>query len=85
VYPSGATGLPDPVSCNTCSCVDGQLACTKIACPTACPTGTAFSTQCAQCGPTDACEVVEHACLPTCVDTCTSGVCLDGVCKTVCG
>jgi hypothetical protein len=85
VYPSGSSNLPDPFSCNTCSCLDGQLSCTDIACPLPCPSGTIPSTQCAQCGPTDGCEVVEHACLPVCTSTCTTGLCLDGACKTVCG
>ena len=34
LYPSGATQVPDPKSCNTCTCVDGQLTgCTEIHCP----------------------------------------------------
>jgi hypothetical protein len=91
VYPSGATGIGDPQSCNTCACEDGALACTKIGCPEPCPDGTAYGTSCAQCGPTDACEVVLHACLPTC-DTsseCDSDpelwFCGDGVCRNACG
>ena len=85
VYPSGTSGIPDPTSCNKCSCEDGQLSCTEIGCPVPCPTGTRFGSQCAQCGPTDACEVVEHACLPTCTDSCTPGVCSDGLCRQICG
>jgi hypothetical protein len=33
----------------------------------------------------DDCEVVEHACLPTCNDACERGVCLDHLCRRVCG
>ncbi|HKO50590.1 MAG TPA: hypothetical protein VJV79_22860 [Polyangiaceae bacterium] len=85
VYPHGAGGIPDPTSCNSCSCGDGQLACTLIGCERPCPAGTKRATQCAQCGPTDRCEIVEHACLPTCTDDCANGVCLDGVCRNICG
>lgn len=85
VYKSGTGGIADPVSCNHCECRDGQLSCTEIGCPVPCPPGTAYGTQCAQCGPTDRCEIVEHACLPTCSDTCEQGVCIDNICKTVCG
>jgi len=85
VYPSGATGIPDPTSCNKCSCADGQLSCTEIGCPIECPMGTRYGTQCAQCGPTDACQVVEHACLPTCTDACMSGFCSNGICRQICG
>jgi von Willebrand factor type C domain len=88
IYPDGATGIPDPTSCNKCSCQDGKLSCTEMHCPTPCPTGSALSTQCALCGPTDGCLIVEHACLPTCsasADTCTQGFCSGGVCRDVCG
>jgi hypothetical protein len=85
VYPSGASNIPDPVSCNTCECSDGQLGCTLIGCSMPCPTDSVFGTQCAQCGPADACEVVEHACLPVCTDACESGACVEGVCRSLCG
>jgi len=91
VYPSGSTGVPDPASCNTCSCDDGLVtACTEIACPEPCPQGSVLATSCASCGPTDACEVVEYGCRPECEqggDECTTlgGLCLDGVCRSVCG
>lgn len=90
VYASGTGGIDDPQSCNTCTCDDGTLACTEIGCPEPCADGTAYGTSCSQCGPTDACEVVRHACLPTC-DTssdCELGelwFCGDGVCRNVCG
>jgi hypothetical protein len=87
VYPNGASGIKDPFSCNDCTCMEGELACTKIGCPVACPAGSAPGKQCAQCGPVDNCEVVEHACLPTCsAGTCTgAGACVGGVCKNLCG
>jgi hypothetical protein len=85
VYPSGSSGIPDPTSCNTCECTDGQLSCTEINCPRPCPPDSAFGTQCAGCGPADACEVVEHGCLPVCTDTCEAGSCIDGLCRTLCG
>ena len=86
VYPSGTAGIPDPTSCNKCSCDDGQLSCTEIGCPTPCPAGTEFGSQCAQCGPTDACQVIEYACLPTCTaDACSSGFCSNGICRQICG
>lgn len=31
-YPSGTSGIPDPDGCNTCSCEDGALQCTLMAC-----------------------------------------------------
>ncbi|HYQ44322.1 MAG TPA: hypothetical protein VER11_20205 [Polyangiaceae bacterium] len=85
VYPSGTSGIQDPTSCNKCSCENGELTCTEIGCPTPCPAGTQFGSQCAQCGPTDACEVFEYACLPTCTDSCPPGVCSNGICRQACG
>jgi hypothetical protein len=36
-YPDGSSGIPAPDGCNICSCIDGNLACTKRACvETAC-------------------------------------------------
>lgn len=85
VYRSGAGGIPDPVSCNQCTCNDGQLSCTDIGCPIECPAESAYGRQCAECGPTDECEVVEHACLPICTDACMQGACVEGICKNLCG
>lgn len=85
VYPSGASGIPDPTSCNKCSCENGQLSCTEIYCPIACPPNSVPSTQCAACGPTDGCDVVEFGCLPVCTDSCASGACVNGVCRSICG
>lgn len=82
VYPSGAGKIPDPTSCNQCSCDNGKLACTEIACDKPCPAGTQLATSCAACGPTDACLVVEYACRPTCTDTCAGGSCINGACIT---
>ena len=85
VYKSGSSGIPDPISCNECSCQAGELNCTEIGCPKPCPTNTSYAEQCAQCDPTDACLIVEHACLPTCSDSCQEGQCIEGVCRNVCG
>jgi hypothetical protein len=86
LFEDGDGGIQDPTSCNTCTCRDGGLACTEIYCPVPCPEGTAPGQQCAACGPTDACEIVEHGCLPTCTDGCETGTCLDGLCLTgICG
>jgi hypothetical protein len=85
VYANGTGNIPDPFSCNTCECLDGRLLCTEIGCPVACPPDSVEATQCAQCGPADMCEVVEHACLRVCSDSCESGACIDGVCRLECG
>jgi len=31
-YPDGATGIPDADGCNSCTCLQGELACTTLAC-----------------------------------------------------
>jgi hypothetical protein len=86
VYPSGASDIQDPFSCNKCSCAAGELGCTEIGCAKPCPEGTQPGKTCAECGPTDACLVVEHACLKTCSGICADGLtCFDGVCRSVCG
>ncbi len=83
--------VPDPYSCNTCTCEDGEVAgCTEIGCSEECPAGTAPGTSCAQCGPLDACEAVETTCLGSCAsdDECTDPthpVCAAGQCRSVCG
>lgn len=85
-YEDGAGGVPDPVSCNTCNCRHGELSCTKFDCPMPCDEGTELGVACADCGPMDACRAIEHACYPTCVDTCDEGACIDGLCRPVpCG
>jgi len=49
-----------------------------------CDSGQIFTTECARCGPTDACERTEDVCANPCEaegELCeTSGLCLDGVC-----
>jgi hypothetical protein len=88
IYPSGSSGIGDPQSCNTCSCIDGALTlCTEIGCPEPCEEGTTFGMECAQCGPGDGCEVVRFGCMPECdaQDDCESGQCIDGVCRILCG
>ena len=88
LYPSGSTGIEDPLSCNTCVCIDGQVTgCTKISCPKDCPTSTKFGMDCARCGPVDNCEVVRTGCLPSCNgdEDCDAGSCIDKVCLSRCG
>jgi hypothetical protein len=90
VYPSGAMGIKDPQSCNTCLCEQGQLVCTDIACPEPCPAGTEYAVSCSQCGPADGCEITRHGCLPTCMTSadCTGDAppfCFDGICRNLCG
>jgi hypothetical protein len=88
VYADGESNIPDPVSCNTCECEDGALACTEIGgCERPCPDGYAFGTDCAQCGSTDACEIPEYGCFRSCQDgcaepghVCVGGLCLAGLC-----
>lgn len=88
IYPHGASNVPDPASCNTCQCDNGQLTgCTEIACPQSCPRNHDFGVQCAQCGPVDECEIVEHGCFEVCDEgtACRSGFCSGGVCVELCG
>jgi len=90
VYPDGWTGVPDPTSCNTCSCSDGSIdACTEADCPEPCPEDTVRATDCTACGPTDACLVVRTECLPACdnQDDCAEhgGFCSQGACRQLCG
>jgi hypothetical protein len=88
IYAHGTGGIPALDGCNQCSCDDGALACTKLACGDACPAPLVAGTQCAACGPTDACQLVEYACFAPCESTadcdaaelCVSSVCVTGVC-----
>ncbi len=85
-YPSGSSGFPGLFGCNTCVCNNGSLICTvDDPCPSACPPDSVPGSQCAQCGPTDACEVIELTCLKVCQETCDVGLCVDGKCQNVCG
>ena len=89
VYPNGSMDVPDPTSCNTCSCIDGDVtACTEIACATPCPEGTGQSTECAACGPVDNCVIVRSGCFPECNEdeSCPGGGgCFEGLCRNLCG
>lgn len=89
VYPSGAEGIQEPTSCNTCSCQDGALICTEINCPVPCPDGQVSTSDCAFCGPTDACEVTRTGCVPTCSEdeecAAVGGLCVEQRCVNVCG
>lgn len=89
VYPDGATNVPEPGGCNTCTCNDGVVAsCTKIGCPSLCPEGTELGSYCSECAPNDACLTMRTGCLLKCEERedCASpgAVCLDGLCKHFC-
>jgi hypothetical protein len=88
VYPSGDTTLPDPTSCNTCTCDNGMVtACTEIACARPCPDGSELSTDCAHLSSTGmGCEIARTACLPTCATDadCAEGSCQAGACEILC-
>jgi hypothetical protein len=79
-YPHGALRIPSPFSsCNTCSCVDGDLACTGNKCAdTVCEEGSYPAKRCVECGPVDQCLEVETGCLSG--PECDTGVCEDGRC-----
>jgi hypothetical protein len=47
VYPEGSTNVPAADGCNTCSCIEGQLACTEKACPSPKVCGGFTGTECA--------------------------------------
>jgi Pacifastin inhibitor (LCMII) len=85
IYPDGSQGIPDPVSCNSCTCTAGELTCSQRDCELPCPAGTQLAKSCAQCDANDACVVVEHACRATCTSSCAAGVCVDGACVDICG
>lgn len=93
VYPHGSA-VPDPFSCNMCTCDNGQVTgCTEIACETPCPPTHKPGTSCAQCGPADGCEVLETGCMPVCsgADECTNDpeyffcVTSENYCASLCG
>lgn len=84
IYPSGASGIQDPFSCNQCVCQDGELACDDAGCPKPCPDNTKPGKGCAECGPSDNCLIVEYDCMPACVETCAQGVCVNGACVNYC-
>lgn len=90
-YPDGATDVPDPQSCNTCSCENGVVTtCTEIHCPTSCDEGFSLETVCDSCGPGDGCEALNTRCVPVCesqsdCDAAGEGACMGGVCLTLCG
>jgi hypothetical protein len=86
IYASGSDrSIPDPFSCNTCQCVDGELeACTEIGCEEPCPVGTVPGQRCMQCGDEEgaACSDTETGCFPPCTSDqdCDGFKCRDGVC-----
>jgi hypothetical protein len=80
IYVDGSSNIPDPSSCNLCTCNAGKLVCTEKNCPKPCAPDSKFASSCAQCGPIGGCEIVEYGCLPACTDSCADGRCIDGVC-----
>jgi hypothetical protein len=82
VYPSGTGNIPDPSSCNSCFCGDGELSCTQMFCANTCPPGTAFGAQCSLCTATEGCVLPEYGCFPTCTDKCADPTqsCVNGLC-----
>jgi hypothetical protein len=89
IYPNGARGIPDQTSCNTCSCVDGELVCTQNDCPLPCPVpGMSVGKSCYLCGADDTCEIVLHGCHTPCAgdENCNGyDTCHDGICQSLCG
>jgi len=68
-YPSGASSVPDPTSCNTCACDQGSLVnCTEAVCPEPCERGFARGSACVACDPVDRCVEVETGCFTSCSD-----------------
>jgi hypothetical protein len=68
-YSAGFANIPDPLSCNTCTCeADGSLTCTTLPCPAeACPTGTSAASECVVCGQdAGACDLRRTGCLTSC-------------------
>jgi hypothetical protein len=89
-YPHGSGRVPDPASCNTCSCEDGVVGgCTEIGCSEECPAGQDYAFECAKCGPVDECLSVRSGCFDVCEDQddCeeSGGQCLGGFCRNFCG
>jgi hypothetical protein len=59
--------VPDPFSCNMCTCRDGKPdTCTERSCPEPCPDGTVAGSRCLMCGPAGGCTASEVGCLPRC-------------------
>ena len=77
--------MPDPFSCNTCTCgASGPDVCTERNCPIPCPAGTEPTSRCIACGMLPGgCDIVESGCFPRCDDDdqCGVGTCIDGVCS----
>lgn len=81
VYASGESNIADPTSCNTCTCEDGELACTATTgCDEPCPDGQVPGRACAECdegagvetpsGPEPLCVTVETGCFWPCSADC---------------
>jgi Kazal-type serine protease inhibitor domain len=59
-FESGATGIPAPDGCNSCSCHEGELACTLLGCEP--PQGPVTCTSDARCGALEYCAFAVGAC-----------------------
>lgn len=69
LYRDGTDGIPDPFSCNTCTCSNGgYLGCTTVGCleTEECPPGTTPAAICGACGTAGGCAYVITGCRPTC-------------------
>lgn len=81
-YIEGETGIPAPDGCNTCRCSGGELACTRIACPTPnldeCVTALRLDTCCDQYVPVTRAALAADECLSE------YGQVIDGDKRTAC-
>jgi hypothetical protein len=75
IYASGAKHVPDPYSCNTCSCDDGKITgCTEINCPKPCPDNSMPALGCLSCV-NDDCELGHYACFTSIYVDCNDSGC----------
>jgi hypothetical protein len=74
IWASGAKRVPDPFSCNTCSCDDGKLNCTERDCPKACPDRSMPALGCLDCVDND-CHLAHYDCFTSIYVDCHDGGC----------
>ncbi len=86
IYPHGTENFSVPTSnCSSCMCYQGGLSCESLECGgDPCPSGSVYGKQCAVCSASSECLLFEFRCLPECGVGCSSGTCVDGLCKTTC-
>jgi len=85
-YGDGVSSIPDPTSCNRCSCYDGHLNCSDAEdCAKPCAAGLIRAESCRECV-AGTCVVVDTGCYPACTDdgSCAEGSCQAGACVTPC-